>query len=268
MDDISDGKTITPKEEDKTDSFLISELENAISTLTFEREMADRMVNHFFTLVVASIGGFVYLITTTKDGLNDLMVFYVLPIGFVLLVLGCSVFIRLIKRHFDGKVFQRGRKELYSTIKNRYKGTSLQRYYQSMDDFNYEFNKSINVIKNEFDKPSWFSKKTFLFMYALHKDLLPHLGGAGAVIALVNCITVSVFSGYFFHLIVGSPNFVLFAIGIGLLAMVIHVFIYFSKRYVVNAIIKRWESKLNSMDINQDIHHQVKSLDLNNARSN
>jgi hypothetical protein len=75
-----------------------------------------------------------------------------------------AVVIRLIKCHFDGKIFQRGRKELYDTIKTRYKETPLYSYYQSIDDLN-----------NKFSTPT-FLTKIFLF------------GGVGVAIALVNCI--------------------------------------------------------------------------------
>ena len=138
MDDTSDNKTTTPIDQDRIDDFLLSELENNSSSLASEREMASGMVSHFFTLVVASIGGFVYL-KAEKSGQNSqdtLLEVYVLLVGFVLLVFGISVLIRLIKCYFDRKAFQEGRKELYYTIKTRYKATALGFYYQSMEVFN------------------------------------------------------------------------------------------------------------------------------------
>lgn len=213
MDETSENKTIKPPNEDRIDDFLLAALENANSPLASEREIASGMVNHFFTLVIASMGGFVYLVTEKGE---QYISWYVLLVGSILLVLGLAVIIRLIKCHFDGKIFQRGRKELYDTIKTRYKETHLYSYYQSIDDFN-----------KEFSKPS-FLTKIFLF------------GGVGVAIALVNCILMF---GCVYYLAIALHSRYSFWFGIvGSVALLGSLwFIYNRRKSLVDDVMNKWK---------------------------
>lgn len=239
MDEILENKTIKPPDEDRIDAFLLYELEHARSSLTSEREMANGMVNHFFTLVIASMGGFVYLVT--EKGEQYIWVsMYVLFVGFILLVFGLSVIIRLIKRNFDGKIFQKGRKELYSTIKALHKQPLLCSYYQNIDKLNKEVAES-----------PWFEK----YM------------GVGVPIALVNCLLAAALCGYSYNVAntLSCFGFVFYssAAAGGLFAAIFQAYIYLWKRHVVDSGIDRTEPKLNGMNVNQDSSNtgnQVESL--------
>lgn len=259
---MEDKKATKPLNED---DFLLSTLENAHLTLSNEREMANGMVNHFFTLVIASIGGFVYLNTATSTkpvDQQDFELIYVLAVGFVLLILGFSVFIRLIKRHFDGKAYQKGIEKLRRTIKERYLGTDLHSYYESIENLNKELNMSANDIKKELNKSARFQKNKLMAFAWLHRDFLPHLGGAGMVIGLINCILMTVFFGYIFRFVFNLRFWVfdLCAFGIGVLTMLFQIGIYWSKKHVIDSAVKRWEDKSNVSQEFFNARNQTKSF--------